>query len=113
MTQERAKELLPVITHWANGGVLWGYSSNCRWFKYKPYNNINFRSDGLYVIEDQFIEERKAFAVGKDILMRPRGGRFWRPISEPSFNPDFEYKVVGGVEPTTLKQAIYNWFRLW
>ncbi len=67
MTQENAKKWLPELIHFANGGTLWGYSSNHQWFKYKnPLVNINFK-DEIIIIEDKHFEARKAFALGDPI----------------------------------------------
>jgi len=66
MTKEQTKELLPAITHFANGGNLWVYRDK-KW--QKQYNLLMDRTNMKIcnIIEDRHFEARKAFALGEEI----------------------------------------------
>ncbi len=62
MTRKQAKQWLPEITHWTNGGNLWNYEFG-RWQKMEA---PAFRTK-MYIIEDEHFEARKAYALGEPI----------------------------------------------
>ncbi len=87
MTKANAKRWLPEITHWANGGTLWGRSSNGIWFKYKIFN---FSSNETIVIGDKHVEARKVHALGESVEVLSSG--VWLRCDQPKWITDKKYR---------------------
>ena len=93
MTRDKAKKLLSVITHFANGGNLWYYYNE--WNKQKELFDWNSGFKAFNVIEDKNFEARKAFSLGEDIEARRRSSHYpWESVGKAlcDFNDSFEYR---------------------
>ncbi len=65
MNRKQAKELLPAIKHFADGGNLWRYNNRLEeWESQTIIEPLNKESN---IIEDKHFEARKAFALGEEI----------------------------------------------
>ena len=87
MTRERAKELLPAIEWWANGGDLWFYDTSVKkWYNYEDvHKDVYFESEDptAYVVGDKHLEARKAYALGKPIEWRHiNSNDNWKPVTD-------------------------------
>ena len=101
MNRKQAKELLPALTHFANGGNLW-YRLNAinEWYK----QEVLYITDTKYIqniIEDKHFESRKAFALGEEIETRYPEGEWYIALT-PWFDNFKEYRP----KP---KEPTYEW----
>jgi len=90
MTQEQAKQWLPEITHWANGGTIYVYD--------KLDNTWNivyeetWRLDQIYVIEDKNFEARKAFALGEPVEIYNKTTGLWSLETNPKWGTGYKHR---------------------
>jgi len=91
MDRNQAKELLPAITHFANGGELWSYEGG-RW-NCQVGVNFNNYSFPINVIQDKHFEARKAHALGEGIEY-DNGTEIeeWRICYKPYWLKDTKYR---------------------
>ena len=82
MTREEIKRWLPEMIAFSEGKELL-LLDNDEWL---PIRYPQFSIDGVYVINDKHVESRKAFALGKPILVTSAKKHNW--VSEP--NPTWE-----------------------
>jgi len=66
MNREQAKELLPAITHFSNGGELWYMSDNGVWKLQERLICFDL-GNKRNIINDKHFEARKAYALGEEI----------------------------------------------
>ena len=95
MTRERAKELLPAIEFWANGGDLWWYNHIIKeWQKYLTCDiDFNDLEPNEIVIGDCHLEARKAYALSKPIEVKRGLSMEWEPVSsKPSWCSTYKYR---------------------
>jgi len=92
MTQQKAKELLSVITHFANDGDLWFYHHRKKdWVKQSAiFEQNQCRTENI--IEDKHFESRKAFALGEMIEIRGLSLTYWTNCIHPTFMDECEYR---------------------
>jgi hypothetical protein len=91
MNREKAKELLPVITHFAKGGNLWTYTETAGWVV-----QSEICLHGLYsnIIEDEFFEERKHYALGGDIEVKHVGAKEYKRDLTPFWCIKNKYRIA-------------------
>jgi len=101
MTKEQAKEVLPAIEHFANGGELFAYEQEGVWFKQQALY-IEPKEIEIYnIIQDKDFEARKAFALGKAIQCRPNtSDKFWGTCDNPEWFTNYDYRP---------KEEVYEW----
>ena len=104
MNREQAKELLPAITHFANGGDLWYCeniikSSVMTWHK---QSEVWVGKTGCHInniIEDKHFEARKAEALGEEVEVQMPNNS-WYIDDSPSWYSDATYRP---------KKPVYAW----
>ena len=70
MTREQAKYNLKAIEHFANGGSLVSYNNIHRHWYIENNPTFTYTDKFHYIINDEFVEYRKAIALGKSIEFR-------------------------------------------
>ena len=102
MTIEKAKELLPAIKHFIDGGNLWWYYyAYNEWYKQR---NIFFANYPCNIIEDKHFEARKAYALCKEIEQRVYGNKEWHTIRNPIWNNSDTYRPK-----LKNKEPVFEW----
>ena len=76
MKREQVKELLPALTHFANGGNLWYWNQESKiWVKQEQL----WIGESVYtihnIIEDKHFKARKAYALGEEIQYSANNGK--------------------------------------
>lgn len=114
MTREQARNNFEAIAHWKEGGNLWYRDeySDC-WTKWEDTDKLTFDSLNhqlSYVIEDEFFEEQKAYAIGETIQILNRRGdtpktNVWNDVPYPAWNRNCEYRV----KPIDIEFKIGDW----
>ena len=101
MTREQAKKLSPAIQHFANGGKLWAYGDDKKWY---IQTSIYPQEYSKYVIEDKHFEARKAHALGGEIeyLAIGNNGNWYPCGGTMQWIDDLEYRPKS-TEP------VYEW----
>ena len=98
MTREEAKELLPAITHFANGGNLWYYTHHNKiWNRQCSVILSNLHDQNI--IEDKHFEARKAFSLGEEVEYLINGR--WKMATNISDNPKMTYRPKS--------KEVYEW----
>jgi hypothetical protein len=105
MTSFQCKELLPAITHFANGGNLWYYNGK----KWKQQDHFVIQAyvdkpERIFnIIEDSNFEARKAYALGEEIEYQNPENMLWQKVESNTqvFSDWINYR------PITKK--IYEW----
>ena len=108
MNITQAKELLPAINHFVNGGWLWYYMpKDKKWYKQDSVD-VEFTKDWICnVIGDKHLQARKAYALGEEVewLTKPnRGSTYtedWVNAPFPDWDNDTKYR------PKSKK--VYEW----
>ena len=90
MNKETIKKFKNEFEWWLDYGQIWQKNpGNGNWF---GTSRPSFRFDFLYAIPDEFVEERKAFAEGKEIEFNADG--FWEDTKGmPSWIPGTKYRI--------------------
>ena len=88
MKRKEAKELLPVITHFTNGGNLWCCIRGVWQQQIEILINPVFPAN---IIEDRHFEARKAYALGKKIEIKAYNNK-WRECNHPTFTDLCKYR---------------------
>ncbi len=102
MNRKQAKELLPAIKHFANGGNLWRYNNRLEeWESQTIIEPLNKESN---IIEDKHFEARKAFALGEEIELF-KEVRGWYKCDNPSWIQSVKYRPK--------PKEVYEWQRLY
>ena len=99
MTREQAKELLPAITHFANGGELVSCRTDEEWFE---QSQVYINTEHLYcsnIIEDKHFEARKAFALGEEVEQMKWDTCNWGEFEQ--FHENGKYRVK--------PKEVYEW----
>jgi hypothetical protein len=112
MTRGKTKELLPAITHFANGGNLWYYSLIHEEWELQTELRHTEKFAYCNVIEDEFFEVRKAFALGEEVESRneivscqgqiPKQYGAWHKDENPMWLKNAEYRIKS-------KEPLYEW----
>ena len=100
MTREKLKEFFPALEHFLHGGNLWSYNTEDK--KWYLQSEFYTRSKGDYIdniIEDNFFEARKAYALGEEIEQQVYGTPIWHKIKNPLWNSSDNYRPA----------PIYEW----
>ena len=88
MDREQAKELLPAITHFAEGGELWWYNPSADiWTKQTKIwcSKYDMDNDGIInIIKDKHFEARKADALGEEVE-HSNNETIWNIASNPDW----------------------------
>lgn len=93
MHKQTIKKYKQEFEHWLNGGDVLIMETFGGWSK-KTSENWNFR--GPYVINDEYVEFRKALAVGStiQIMVTSEKENYWRDLTNPQFNePKEKYRI--------------------
>jgi hypothetical protein len=107
MNRSRAKELLPAIEYWANGGNVWWYNKQgCVWRLHLGEMSFTSAATTMYVIEDKHFEARKAYALGEEIECRHTCNAPWfTMVGTPLWFDTYDYQPKPKVKQMTLKEA--------
>jgi len=92
MTKEQAKELLPAITHFANGGELVSCRTDKEWFE---QSQVYINTEHLHcsnIIQDKHFEARRAYALGEEVQTRHFGTDKWVACKMPAFLRTTQYR---------------------
>ena len=108
MTRKQAKELLPAIQHFANGGELWWcdgpsnvWNKQIGLFIDKPYKAYN-------IIEDQHFEARKHYALcGEVEILTNKYTNEWQIVTHPQWGTHREYRP----KPKEVYEWQYTYFQ--
>ena len=106
MTKLEARHNLDAIIHWANGGRLWYYDMDTSEWKLHDKDAQRFCSTNKlhYVIEDQFFEIRKAYALGEYVEKRTTDNKWGKlPVEGHIFRDGDVYRIK---KPTV---RMYQW----
>ena len=102
MIREEVERLLPEISHWAKGGVLYWYNSDNKTWKIVEGWSLDWYIDVPVVIEDEYFEARKAFALDEEIEVYSDSTGFWVDCNKPLWDLNREYRP----KP---KEPLYEW----
>ena len=97
MDRYEIKELLPAMTHFANGGNLWCYDAN-HWEVQGTVFTRNSSKDNI--IEDHNFEARKAHALGQNIQFKLDDE--WIDLGYVAWLKEHEYRI----KPT---EPVFEW----
>jgi len=102
MTREKVKELLPAITHFANGGELWYVSKVTHTWRTQSELWVNTGGVVCNVIEDEHFEARKAYALGGEVEYRTEGSKHEWHIADELWLNFMQYRP----KP---REQVYEW----
>lgn len=93
MNKELIKKYQTEFDHWLNGGELLTSIDKINWEDVTD-NNSWSNIDRVYIINDKYIEFRKALAEGKTIQVKNRFDCFWQDLPNPKFTrPITDYRI--------------------
>ncbi len=92
MIREEVERLLPEISHWAKGGVLYWYDSDDKTWEVVENWSLDWYIEVSVVIEDQHFEARKADALGEPIEVYSESTGFWGSCIKPLWSSYREYR---------------------
>ena len=92
MTHKKAKELLPALAHFANGGKLWVWCHPFEKWEVQTSIYINDTYPVRNIIEDKHFEARKAFALGEEIQAKKELSKEWRESLNPQWSTYYSYR---------------------
>lgn len=126
MNKELIKKYKKEFDHWLNGGNIQVYyktDDEPKWWvdeeNIESCNNDNFShmikysldpNDVLVVIDDEYVEFRKALAEGKTVQYRNlniNAFKNWQNLENLKFNPNFEHRI----KPEEPKFKVGDWVR--
>ena len=110
MNKELIKKYKQEFEYWLNGGKLQAKFVYDEWVEAPKdifsYNMVNF----VLVIDDEYVEFRKALAEGKIIQYRNlkvNAFKNWQDLGNLKFNPNFEHRI----KPEEPKFKVGDWIR--
>lgn len=129
MNKELIKKYKKEFDHWLNGGNIQVYyktDDEPKWWvdeeNIESCNNDNFShmikysldtSDVLVVIDDEYVEFRKALAEGKIVQEQDYYTKEWVDMKNDNFHgaSDTQYEGVYRIKPEELKFQVGDWVR--
>lgn len=109
MNKELIKKYKDEFEHWLNGGKLQVKCVNGNWFEVQgdifSCNMVNF----VLVIDDEYVEYRKALAEGKTIQYYVDGFVGWQDVK--SLNQSYIHPNSFRIKPEEPKFKIGDWVR--
>lgn len=129
MNKELIKKYKAEFDHWINGGNIQVYyktDDEPKWWEdeenIESCNNDNFShmikysldtNDVLVVIDDEYVEFRKALAEGKIVQEQDYYTKEWIDMKNDNFHgaSDTQYEGVYRIKPEELKFQVGDWVR--
>jgi len=115
MTREQAKKWIKEIEAFANGvDILWYSHIYTEW---ETQEEPNWLLDGLYVINDNHVEARKAHALGEPVEYYESGEDRWKEVSDPKwygcnvYRPKSTWKPKAGEMIEVRNSENFIWVR--
>ena len=96
MKRNKAKQFLKEYQHWADGGdVLYKLECDDNWYPVDEEFEINtHHSVEAWVINDKYVEPRKAYALGEQLqFFNDLKNKWIDVISKPCWCKDYEYRI--------------------
>jgi len=98
MNKELIKKYQTEFDHWLNGGELLTSIDKINWEDVTD-NNSWSNIDRVYIINDKYIEFRKALAEGKTIQIHNTFDDSWTDVPNPKFTGHKDYYRIKPEEP--------------
>lgn len=86
MNKQLINKYKPEFDHWLNGGkILYKHIHSIAWWNDEPWD---YSPDYItaIIINDEYVEFRKALAEGKTIEYLGQSANLWHEVQEPDFN---------------------------
>lgn len=112
MNKELIKKYQTEFDHWLNGGELLTSIDKINWEDVTD-NNSWSNIDRVYIINDEYVEFRKALAEGKIIQQQDYYSKEWIDMKTDKFHgaSDTQYEGVYRIKPDELKFKVGDWVR--
>lgn len=86
MNKELINKYKPEFDHWLNeGDILYKHTNSNAWWNEEPWSYSSSYVTAI-IINDEYVELRKALAEGKTIEYLGQSSNLWHEVPEPDFN---------------------------
>lgn len=107
MNIELIKKYKKEFDHWLNGGkLLFKWNRESKWMSINTNHEWRWSSN-IYIINDEYVEFRKALAEGKVVEFSTSRHLkdIWHTLETPIFNEDYKYRI----KPDEPKFKVGDW----